>query len=60
VHAFTDLGMTGQLVLYVLTFIFITVLLLINDKLFRGVELYDVELFDAELTEIKKQIALKG
>ena len=35
VHAFTDLGMTGQLVLYVLTFIFITVLLLINDKLFR-------------------------
>ncbi|MBA3681333.1 MAG: cytochrome c biogenesis protein CcsA [Bacteroidetes bacterium] len=35
VHAFTDLGMTGQLVLYVLTFIFITVMLLINDKLFR-------------------------
>ena len=35
VHAFTDLGMTGQLVLYVLTFIFITVALLINDKLFK-------------------------
>lgn len=35
VHAFTDLGMTGQLVLYVLTFIFITVVLLINDKLFK-------------------------
>jgi cytochrome c-type biogenesis protein CcmF len=34
VHAFTDLGMTGQLVLYVITFIFITVALLINDKLF--------------------------
>jgi len=35
VHAFTDLGMTGQLVLYVLTFIFITVALLIHDKLFQ-------------------------
>ncbi len=35
VHAFTDLGMTGQLVLYVLTFIFITVALLIEDKLFK-------------------------
>ncbi len=35
VHAFTDLGMTGQLVIYVLTFIFITVALLINDKLFK-------------------------
>ncbi|MEI8136254.1 MAG: cytochrome c biogenesis protein CcsA [Bacteroidota bacterium] len=35
VHAFTDLGMTGQLVLYVITFIFITVALLINDKLFK-------------------------
>jgi len=35
VHAFTDLGMTGQLVLYVLTFIFISVALLIRDKLFQ-------------------------
>ena len=35
VHAFTDLGMTGQLVLYVITFIFITVALLINEKLFK-------------------------
>lgn len=35
VHAFTDLGMTGQLVLYVLTFIFISVALLIKDSLFR-------------------------
>ncbi len=35
VHAFTDLGMTGQLVVYVLTFIFISVALLIGDKLFR-------------------------
>ncbi len=35
VHAFTDLGMTGQLVLYVLTFIFITVALVIEDKLFK-------------------------
>ncbi|PBQ31143.1 hypothetical protein CNR22_04975 [Sphingobacteriaceae bacterium] len=35
VHAFTDLGMTGQLVLYVLTFIFISVALLIRDNLFR-------------------------
>ncbi len=35
VHAFTDLGMTGQLVLYVLTFIFISVALLINDKLVK-------------------------
>lgn len=35
VHAFTDLGMTAQLVIYVLTFIFISVALLIRDKLFR-------------------------
>ncbi len=35
VHAFTDLGMTGQLVMYVLTFIFITVALLIDNKLFK-------------------------
>lgn len=35
VHAFTDLGMTGQLVLYVLTFIFISVALLIKDQLFK-------------------------
>lgn len=35
VHAFTDLGMTGQLVIYVLTFIFISVALLITDKLFK-------------------------
>jgi cytochrome c-type biogenesis protein CcmF len=35
VHAFTDLGMTGQLVIYVLTFIFISVGLLITNKLFR-------------------------
>ena len=35
VHAFTDLGMTGQLVVYVLTFIFITVALLIDNLLFK-------------------------
>lgn len=35
VHAFTDLGMTGQLVLYVLTFIFISVALLVKDSLFK-------------------------
>jgi cytochrome c-type biogenesis protein CcmF len=35
VHAFTDLGMTGQLVLYVLTFVFISASLLITDKLFQ-------------------------
>lgn len=35
VHAFTDLGMTGQLVLYVLTFIFISVALLIGEPLFK-------------------------
>jgi cytochrome c-type biogenesis protein CcmF len=35
VHAFTDLGMTGQLVIYVLTFIFISVALLIREKLFQ-------------------------
>lgn len=35
VHAFTDLGMTGQLVLYVITFVFITVALLINESLFK-------------------------
>lgn len=35
VHAFTDLGMTGQLVLYVLTFIMISVALLIRESLFR-------------------------
>jgi cytochrome c-type biogenesis protein CcmF len=35
VHAFTDLGMTGQLVLYVLTFIFISVALLIQNSLFK-------------------------
>jgi len=36
VHAFTDLGMQGQLVIYVLTFILICVILLIHDKLIRG------------------------
>jgi cytochrome c-type biogenesis protein CcmF len=35
VHAFTDLGMTGQLVMYVLTFVFISVALLIHDKLIK-------------------------
>ena len=35
VHAFTDLGMQGQLVIYVLTFIFICVVLLIHDKLIK-------------------------
>ena len=35
VHAFTDLGMQGQLVIYVLTFIFLCVVLLIHDKLIR-------------------------
>jgi cytochrome c-type biogenesis protein CcmF len=35
VHAFTDLGMTGQLVLYVLTFVFLAVALLIEDALVK-------------------------
>ncbi len=35
VHAFTDLGMQGQLVIYVLTFILLCVTLLIYDKLIR-------------------------
>jgi cytochrome c-type biogenesis protein CcmF len=35
VHSFTDLGMTGQLVLYVLTFIFLSVALLLSDSLIR-------------------------
>lgn len=35
VHAFTDLGMQGQLVLYVLTFILLCVALMINDSLIR-------------------------
>lgn len=35
VHAFTDLGMQGQLVIYVLTFVFICVVLLIKDKLIK-------------------------
>jgi cytochrome c-type biogenesis protein CcmF len=35
VHAFTDLGMQGQLVLYVITFIFISVILLIEESLFK-------------------------
>jgi len=35
VHAFTDLGMQGQLVIYVLTFIFLCVILLIHNKLIR-------------------------
>ncbi|MBA3663476.1 MAG: cytochrome c biogenesis protein CcsA [Bacteroidetes bacterium] len=35
VHAFTDLGMTGQLVMYVLTFVFISVALLIHNPLFK-------------------------
>ena len=35
VHAFTDLGMQGQLVIYVLTFLLICVILLIHDKLIR-------------------------
>jgi len=35
VHAFTDLGMQGQLVIYVITFIFICVALLIHDQLIR-------------------------
>lgn len=35
VHAFTDLGMQGQLVIYVLTFVFICVVLLLHDKLLR-------------------------
>jgi cytochrome c-type biogenesis protein CcmF len=36
VHAFTDLGMTGQLVVYVLTFIFIAVALLIGSQFYRS------------------------
>lgn len=36
VHAFTDLGMQGQLVLYMLTFVFISILLLIQNELVRS------------------------
>jgi hypothetical protein len=32
----------------------------LNDKLFRDIDLYDVNIFDAELTEINKQLALKS
>lgn len=35
VHAFTDLGMQGQLVIYVLTFVFISVALLIDNALIK-------------------------
>ncbi len=35
VHAFTDLGMQGQLVIYVLTFVLLCVVLLIHDKLIQ-------------------------
>ncbi len=35
VHAFTDLGMTGQLLLYLLSFVFLSVMFLIRDTLFR-------------------------
>lgn len=35
VHAFTDLGMQGQLVLYVLTFIMLCIALMINDSLLK-------------------------
>lgn len=35
VHAFTDLGMTGQLLLYLLSFVFLSVLFLIREPLFR-------------------------
>lgn len=35
VHAFTDLGMQGQLVLYMLTFVFISVALLIHNDLLK-------------------------
>lgn len=35
VHAFTDLGMQGQLVIYVLTFMLISVALLIENKLLK-------------------------
>jgi len=35
VHAFTDLGMQGQLVIYVISFILICVALLIHEKLLR-------------------------
>jgi cytochrome c-type biogenesis protein CcmF len=36
VHAFTDLGMTGQLLIYLLSFVFIAVLLLLEGKLWRN------------------------
>ncbi|HQQ93151.1 MAG TPA: cytochrome c biogenesis protein CcsA [Bacteroidia bacterium] len=35
VHAFTDLGMTGQLVIYLLSFVFLSVSLLLRETLFR-------------------------
>ncbi len=35
VHAFTDLGMQGQLVLYLLVFVFVSVILLVNDELLK-------------------------
>jgi len=36
VHAFTDLGMQGQLVLYVLVFVFISILFLIKEDLLKS------------------------
>lgn len=60
VHAFTDLGMQGQLVIYVLTFIFICVILLIHDKLMRVsyIMLSLLLLFVAVLYGYKKIIVL--
>lgn len=36
VHAFTDLGMQGQLALYMLTFVFISIILLIHNDLLKA------------------------
>jgi len=60
VHAFTDLGMQGQLVIYVLTFIFICVILLIHDKLMRVsyIMLSLVLLFVSIIYGYKKMILL--
>jgi cytochrome c-type biogenesis protein CcmF len=61
VHAFTDLGMQGQLVIYMLTFVFISIALLIHDELIKAayVVLSLMLLFFAVVIGYKK-IALYG
>ncbi|MES2134008.1 MAG: cytochrome c biogenesis protein CcsA [Bacteroidota bacterium] len=61
VHAFTDLGMQGQLVIYVITFIFICVALLIHDKLIRvSYIMFSILLFVASVLYGYKKALLLG